>query len=277
MTAYGPPPGDQPPGQYGPTPTGPAPGAVPPAPYGAQPASPHGAARPGFDPKTVNPLDWAVLGLAVLALIFSFFSYYTYDAKAGAGCGSSVGDVCSISNSAWHGFFGWFGVILALLGAAEVAAAIFAPHVRWAVPPRLVGVGLLALGVVFTLLALMVPDGEYQGATVPSDNPQVDAGHGFSYWLVLIFIVIATVLAAMRYMESGGQLPGALGHAGTAGQHPGGASSAAAGYGQPPGPPPGPAAAPPDQPSGYAPPPPPPAGPPPGYEPPAGPRPGPGR
>ena len=30
------------------------------------------------------------------------------------------------SASAWHGFFGWFGVLLIVIGAAFVALAIFA-------------------------------------------------------------------------------------------------------------------------------------------------------
>jgi len=181
MSAY------PPPGQAGPPPAG------------------YGTPRAGFDPKSVNPLDWATIGAAVLALIFSFFSYYSYAAK-----GSDADEVCKhlsdvpaqyrgqykdvcdgVGNSAWHGFFGWFGVLLALIAAAAIAVAIFAPHISLPVPARLVGIGGLALGVIFTLIALaVVPDGDYKGTTIDSGASDVDAGHGWAYWLVLILLII---------------------------------------------------------------------------------------
>ncbi|MDT4983006.1 MAG: hypothetical protein QOF95_496, partial [Pseudonocardiales bacterium] len=75
-----PPPGGQPPG-YGPPPPGAQPpgyGAPPPPgnPYGAPGGSPYGAPGPGFDPKSVNPLDWGIIAAGVLAFIFSIVSFY---------------------------------------------------------------------------------------------------------------------------------------------------------------------------------------------------------
>src|SRR5690349_18600981 len=106
--SYGPPPG--PSEQSGPPPGG---GYGPPTGYGSAPSS--GAK---IDPKSASPLDWAAAGAGVLALIFSFFAFYTYDAKGQAkeacsAAGSQVPPVlkplCSgDSASAWHGFFGWF-------------------------------------------------------------------------------------------------------------------------------------------------------------------------
>ena len=122
-----PPPGGQPPGQYGapPPPAAAAPGYGPPAgqQYGAP--SPYGSPGAGFDAKTVNPLDWGILGAGFLAFIFSFVSFYSYTVKAkanGVTLGSATGHV-----NAWHGFFGWFAVMLALIGAGVVAVVAVRP------------------------------------------------------------------------------------------------------------------------------------------------------
>ncbi|MGH8961538.1 MAG: hypothetical protein ACRDWT_10060 [Jatrophihabitantaceae bacterium] len=260
--------------------------AYPPPPSG--PPAGYGAPRAGVDPKSVNPLDWGVLALGFLAFIFSFFTYYTFDAKADAGCDSSSGDVCSIGNSAWHGFFGWFGVLLVLVGAIAVATAVFAPRAALPVPARLLAVAGLGLGAICTLLALaVVPDGEYQGQRIPSDNSEVDAGHGWAYWLVLICALGALVLAILRLQQTGGaRLSSAMdGSAPLGAGYPAGAPAGYGppsqspgygppqGYGPPPQPPPG-YGAPPQAPPGYGPPPQaygaPPQAPPPGYGPPPG-------
>lgn len=237
MTGYGPPPGP---------PQG--------APYGA----PGGPQRSGFDAKTVNPLDWAILGATLFAFIFSFFSYYSYEAKAAAECDSD----CSRTTGAWSGFFGWFGILLALVGAIVLAIAIFAPQVRIPLPARLVAAGAFALAVISTLLALLVvPNYSENGVDVPSDvyDKAIDEGHGFSYWIVLILLVVALVLAFLRFQQTGGQLPGRM--AGGPAQGGYGAPQPQQGYGQQGYPQPGQASGP-----GYA--PPPAQGPPAGYAPP---------
>src|SRR5579875_2725870 len=91
---YGPPPGGQP-GGYGPPPGG-GYGQQPqqpqqPGQYGPPPGGQYGApygggqygqqSKPAFDFASVNPLDWAAIGLAVIAFIFSFLSFYTATAK----------------------------------------------------------------------------------------------------------------------------------------------------------------------------------------------------
>jgi hypothetical protein len=127
----------------------------------------------------------------------------------------------------------------------------------------------------------------------------VDEGHGFSYWIVLILLVIGLVLTFLRFQQTGGQLPGRSRGA------PAGYGSPDAGYGTtppaaqqgyaqpgyaqpgyaPPGyAPPAPPTTPPPPPTpqpGYAPPPPQPGyqqqpgyqPPPPGYQPPPPPQP----
>src|SRR3954454_23952366 len=100
-----PPPPPPPPGQWGPPPGGGAPGK--------------------FDPKSVNTLDWGILGAGVLAFLFSFIDFYD---GGSVDCGSrgSVDIGNTGSATAWHdivggGFFAWFAMLFALAGAVLVA------------------------------------------------------------------------------------------------------------------------------------------------------------
>jgi hypothetical protein len=192
----GPPPGGPPP----PPPPGQPPAGPPPGPGWGTPAN---RPRPNFDPKAVNPYDWGILAAGVLAFIFSFVSYYTF----------SAGPI-SVSESAWHGFFGWFAMLLALVGTAVVAMEMFAPHVKLPFPNRLIGLAAYALATLCVILALFVIPG-YLGVDVPSG---VNKGHGFGYWISLIVIVAGLVLSFMRFQQTGGKLPIGPG----AGPRPGG-------------------------------------------------------
>ena len=163
----------------------------PPPPPGMPPAGPGRAA--GFDPKAFNPLDWGIVGAGALAFIFSLFDYYT--ASAGA---------LSSSESAWHGFFGWFAALLAVAGAAVVAVALFAPQVSLPFPPRLVGLGAFVVATLFVIIALF---------DFPEDVPSgfgISTGRGFGFWASLIVIIAGTVLSLMRLQATGGQLPGGM-------------------------------------------------------------------
>jgi hypothetical protein len=205
---FEPPPPPPPPG--GPTPPPPAGGQPqygPPAggaPYGAPAGSPYGTPTSGFDPKSVDTLDWGILGAGLLAFIFSFMSFYSYSDKH---CSS---DCLTIHNSAWHGFFGWFAVLLAVIGAAAVALSIFASQVKMPVPPRLLGLGCFAVATLCMILALFVYPGSasYHGLTGSTSG--ADKSHGFAYWIVFILIIVGLVLSLMRFQQSGGQLPGGL-------------------------------------------------------------------
>jgi hypothetical protein len=149
----------------------------------------------------------------VLAFIFSFVSYYTY----------SYGPY-SVSESAWHGFFGWFAMLCALVGSAAVAMELFMSHVKMPLANRLIGLGAYALATLCVILALFITPGPDLSGT------GIDEGHGFGYWISLIVIIAGLVLSFLRFQQTGGQLP-------IGGQRPG-AGTPPAGYGPPPGSPP---------------------------------------
>jgi hypothetical protein len=211
----------------------------PPGSYGGQPP------RPAFDPKAVNPLDWAIAGLGALTLIFSFFSYYSASVSTSFG-GFSGG--YSGSASAWHfsdgAFVAWFAMALTVLGAAATALAVFGQQIQAVGNPRLLGLALAAAGALLFIIAIFAHPKFYNGSV---DGFSAHFGHGFSFWLSLVFSLAILVLSLMRVQQQGGQLPGALGNLPNIGAYgPGGHNQP----GQTPPPP-----------AGYA-PPPPPAGPP---------------
>ena len=162
----------------------------PPPPPQGPPPGPPGRPTGGFDPTTVNQLDWGIMGAGALAFIFSLFGYYT--ASAGP---------YSVSYSAWHGFFGWFATLLALVGAAAVALEIFQPNVKLPAPNRLIGLGAFALALLCTILALFVSPIDTGGFS------GISTGNGFGYWVSLIVILAGTALSYKRFTDQGGKLP----------------------------------------------------------------------
>ena len=253
MTAYGPP--NQPGPPPGP-PSGPPPG--PPSGGYGPPAAPAGAPGGRAIAAAVSPLDWAALGAALIALVFSFFDFYTYNvnlkelaaethaplaalqrvckdpSQVPAGERASVDRVCNgLTVSAWHGFFGWFAVILAVIAAVVLLVALFAPQTSMPIPPRLAAAGLWVLAFICALIALFVIPSAQNGATVPgvSYDKIVDEGHGFSYWVVLIVLLVGAALSLLRFQQTGGALPGSSRT--SAGGFGAGAPAGPTGYGQP--------------------------------------------
>jgi hypothetical protein len=168
----------------------PPPGGTPPPP---PPPAQWGPGPQHFDPKSVNSLDWGILGAGVLTFIFSFFDYYT----------ASVGPY-SASESAWHGFFGWFAMLLAVAGSVVVGMELFAPQVKMPWPSRLVALGAYALALVCMIIAGFVTPG------VSGDTAGVSFGRGIGFYGSLIFILAGLVLSLMRAQQTGTRLPGPL-------------------------------------------------------------------
>ena len=156
------------------------------------PPPPAGQPRPAFDPKTVNPLDWAIMGIGFLLFIFSFFAYYTWSAGP-----------FSVSLNAWHfgggAFLAWFAMVFGVAAGGAVALGLFMPTVKLPRSNRIVGLGLFAASVLLYVIAIFA-----------HSDFGPNGGHGFGFWLSLILAVGGLVLSLMRVQQTGEQLPGAL-------------------------------------------------------------------
>src|SRR6476660_2707935 len=69
--------------------------------------------------KKGNPLDLATIGAGLLVFLGSLLPYYTVSV-------SGFGANASESVTAWHGFFGWFGALLALAAAVVLVLHLLA-------------------------------------------------------------------------------------------------------------------------------------------------------
>lgn len=187
----------------------PPPGDTPPPPPPGQWGPPPGGAPAKFDPKTVNNLDWAILGVGFLVLIFSFFGFYSFSTSGG-------GFDQSESWSAWHdifggGFFAWIGVIFAVAATVVLALALFQPQIKFPLESRLLTLAGFALSALCEILAIFIhPDFGSASGTIAGVHYSSSFGHGFSFWVTLILALGGTVLALMRLQQTGGTLPGPL-------------------------------------------------------------------
>jgi hypothetical protein len=133
--------------------------------------------------QSTNQYDLGIIAAGVLAFILSLIpSYYTLDVP---GFGDNL--------NAWHGFWGWFGVLLAVVGAGLLAARLFF-HVTLPIPLRLTVLGLFGAALVFTLIALLTWAGHDTGGADVGKY----TGHGVIYYLVLLVILAGAVLAFLR-------------------------------------------------------------------------------
>jgi len=149
-----------------------------------------------FDAKAVNPLDWGLLGSGLLALIFSFFSWYHYSFSE-LGFSHDYGGIGA-------GFTGLLVKLLVLVGLAAAGLALVAPQVVLPVPARLIGLGAFALATLLTALKLLVrPRPCFLSICAPGHySPSI------GLYLTLIALIAATALAAVRFTQTGGSLPG---------------------------------------------------------------------
>ena len=205
MSYQEPPPSDEP------TPAGSAPPPPPPEEPAAPPPPPPPAADPAPPPPAAassgsgmtadqfrstvqgaNPYDLGIIGAGVLAFLLSFFPFYTVSISGGLGLGG-----LSDSGSAWHGFFGWFAVLVALAASALLALRLFGIQVLDASMTRLAVLGGYGLALLCMIVAFFVTPGpDCQGIKACEDA--VDFGRGFGYWAILIIVVGGLVLSFMR-------------------------------------------------------------------------------
>jgi hypothetical protein len=196
-------------------PSGPPPVDPPQPPPSQEFASSAPASRPGqFDAQSVDVKDWVILGAGVLALVFSFPSYYVGKATSklsGKDCPALSASAVRGSESAWHGFFGWFAALVAVLAAILLAAHLFGP--KMAIPIRLVVFGGLALALLSVILAFFIHPGTGQGGTRSGQiggctlTFEAHIGHGFGYWASLIVIAIGAAVAYLQLRDSGEAVP----------------------------------------------------------------------
>jgi hypothetical protein len=202
---FQPPPSDEAPSAPEPTPGAWTPPAAP---------APSSSGSAGFDPKAVNKLDWGILGAGVLAFLFSFIDFYDgFDVSSG-GRSATVNDG---SWTAWHdvaggGFFSWFAMIFAIVGAALVASAIFQPQRSLPMPARVIGLLAFAVALVLEIVGIFVTPGgsDNLGALGGGSDFSVSLNHGVGFWISLIVILAGTVLSLMRAQQTQTAMPGPL-------------------------------------------------------------------
>jgi hypothetical protein len=135
-----------------------------------------------------HKFDLALIVIGIVAFFASFMPFYTVHVGAG-------GFSASANASAWHGFFGWFGILCCLVGAVVVALAVLGISIP--VPTRLTALAAFGLGALCLILALFIFPG---GGCGGFDG--CDTGHGFGYWLALLLALGGTALAFLRYQGS---------------------------------------------------------------------------
>lgn len=188
--------GSTPPEASATPPSAPSPAPPPAAPASPPPAAP-GSAGTGyqFDAdkakaafQGADKLDLGIIAAGVIAFLASFMPFYT----------ASVGNAAfhvSANASAWHGFFGWFGILCCLAGAVVATLALL--DVALPMPAGLTVLGAFALGTLCLILALFVFPGGGCGGV-----PGCDTGHGFGYWLALLVGLVGTGLAYLRTKDT---------------------------------------------------------------------------
>jgi len=176
-----------------PTPPPPAESSAPPPPPPAGGTS-YDAAAAKATLQEAHKFDLGIVAAGVIAWLAGFMPFYT--ASAGFG-GASV----SANGSAYHGFFGWFAVWVALAGAVIVAASLFG--VKLPVATHQFAVGAFGLSLLCLILALFIFPGGGCGDT-SGLAISCDTGRGFGYWLALIAVLAGLALAVVRMRESTG-------------------------------------------------------------------------
>jgi hypothetical protein len=142
-----------------------------------------------------HKFDLGLMAAGLIALIGSWLPFYTVSVSVSGFGGASD------SVSAWHGFFGWFGVLVALATSVAVALAVFGVV---KLPMPLPQIALIGFGVALLLLLLTFfvdPSGGCHDIG-GLGGVKCDIGRGFGYWLALLAVIAGGALAFMRMRES---------------------------------------------------------------------------
>jgi hypothetical protein len=140
-----------------------------------------------------HKLDLGIVAAGVIAWLAGFMPFYTASVSAGVISASTSG-------SAYHGFFGWFAVWVALAGALVVAAGLFGVSLPLAV--HQVAAVLFGVALVCLILALFIFPGGDCGDAAGLGGISCDTGRGFGYWLALLAVLAGGALSVMRMRES---------------------------------------------------------------------------
>ena len=140
--------------------------------------------------QNAHKYDLGIIAAGVLTFVFSFLPYYTVSVKFAALSGSD-------SVTAWHGFFGWFAVLLVLAAAVLLVLPMLNVNLNVQMPVRTVVLGLFAAAMLCLVIAFFViPGGDCQGIKACEDA--IDFGHGVGYWLSFIVVAGGLALAYLR-------------------------------------------------------------------------------
>jgi hypothetical protein len=136
-----------------------------------------------------------MIGAGVIAWLAGFMPFYTASA-------SFAGRSVSAHESAYHGFFGWFAVWVALAAAVLVTLHLLGVALPLPVPLVQAVLGLFALSLLCLILALFITPGGDACSGASAFGVDCNTGRGFGYWLALILVIAGTALAFLRARDT---------------------------------------------------------------------------
>jgi hypothetical protein len=144
-----------------------------------------------------HKFDLGIIAAGVIAWLAGFMPFYTASA-------SFAGHSASAHASAYHGFFGWFAVWVALAGAVLVALSLFNVVRDLPLPLHQIAAGAFGLALLCLILALFITPGGDACNGASGFGVSCSTGHGFGYWLALLAVLAGLALSVMRMRETTG-------------------------------------------------------------------------
>jgi hypothetical protein len=142
-----------------------------------------------------HKFDLGMIGAGVVAWLAGFLPFYTASA-------SFAGHSVSAHESAYHGFFGWFAVWVALAVAVLVALALLGVDLPLPVPMAQAALGGFGLALLCLVLALFITPGGDACNGAGAFGVDCSTGRGFGFWLALILVIAGGVLAFLRARDT---------------------------------------------------------------------------